>query len=97
LLFPREVVDRVSPAFRVQDSLSPKESIWALYCRSMLLWNFCHRYQTIDQQADTNEHAHEAIVETQAIENALDAHTCNIDIELMHYCKEYIHRCCSSR
>ncbi|KIK02612.1 hypothetical protein K443DRAFT_131780 [Laccaria amethystina LaAM-08-1] len=44
LLFPGEVFDRVSrPPTAISTSLSPKESVWALYCRSLLLWSFCTR------------------------------------------------------
>ncbi|KAF5362709.1 hypothetical protein D9758_011728 [Tetrapyrgos nigripes] len=32
---------RFDHSYRYQ--LQPKESIWALYCRSMLLWNYCAR------------------------------------------------------
>lgn len=47
LLFPGEVFDRVSrPPTSNSNSLCPKESVWALYCRSLLLWSFCTRDDT---------------------------------------------------
>jgi len=91
LLFPAEVIDRVSPAYRAHDSLSPKESVWGLYCRSMLLWNFCNRFRSPSQDEDRAEQAHEAFIEAQAIEDALNVHTCNLDTTLIYTCREYIH------
>jgi len=92
LLFPAEVIDRVLPIYRAHDSLSPKESVWALYCRSMLLWNFCNRFRSPSQEEDTAEQAHEAFLEAQAIEDALNLHTCNLDTTLIYTCREYIHK-----
>ncbi|KDR67042.1 hypothetical protein GALMADRAFT_1133694 [Galerina marginata CBS 339.88] len=91
ILFPGEVLDRVSPSFRASDSLSPKESVWALYCRSMLLWNFCNRFRQPSQEEERAEHAHEAFLEAQSIEDSLNAHRCNLDTTLIYTCREYIH------
>lgn len=103
LLFPNEVLDRVSPSYTAPDSLSPKESIWALYCRSMLLWHYVTRLshsnsagQPLDErsvripQEDLAELAQESWCETQAIEDSLDIHTCNLDTTLMYCCREYV-------
>ncbi|KAH8813910.1 hypothetical protein DL96DRAFT_1625651 [Flagelloscypha sp. PMI_526] len=51
ILFPGEALDRVSPAFTGPDSLSPKESVWALYSRSMLLWHYATRLAHSSQVA----------------------------------------------
>ncbi|KAH6883720.1 hypothetical protein BKA70DRAFT_1125789 [Coprinopsis sp. MPI-PUGE-AT-0042] len=78
--------------------LTPKESIWALYCRSMLLW--CYTVgmregpppsgpQLEDQRA---EEVWEAWTEVQAIEDSLDAHKCNLDTGLMYATREYVHK-----
>ncbi|KIK99397.1 hypothetical protein PAXRUDRAFT_822813 [Paxillus rubicundulus Ve08.2h10] len=90
LLFPGEVSERGSNQHK---SPSPKDSIWALYCRSMLLWNFCTtrlRKNTFSS-AETSELALESWRETQAIQDALDAHTCNLDVTLLYMCREYVY------
>ncbi|KAH9484701.1 hypothetical protein JR316_0001601 [Psilocybe cubensis] len=91
LLFPNEAYDRHSPNYRASNSLSPKESVWALYCRSMLLWNFCNRFRTPSQEEERAEQAHEAFLEVQAIEDSLNTHRCNLDTTLIYTCREYIH------
>ncbi|TFK44027.1 hypothetical protein BDQ12DRAFT_717221 [Crucibulum laeve] len=92
LLFPGEVTDRVSMCYRGSDSPSPKESVWALYCRSMLLWNFCNRFrdETMNLE-DKAENASEAWVEAQAIYDSLNMHNCNLDTTLIYMCREYIY------
>jgi len=88
LLFPGEVSER-GPDRRMQ---SPKDSIWALYCRSMLLWNFCIRLRYRGYpSAQSAELALEAFTETQNIQDALDSHTCNLDAALIYMCREYIY------
>ena len=92
ILFPGEVLDRRSSSYRATDSLSPKESVWALYCRCMLLWNFCNRFREPSQEEERadSELAHEAFLEAQAIEDS--AHRCNLDTTLIYNCREYIHK-----
>ncbi|KAF9227168.1 hypothetical protein BS17DRAFT_727147 [Gyrodon lividus] len=90
LLFPGEVSERGSSEHKSQ---SPKDSIWALYCRSMLLWNFCTirlRKNTFSSD-ETSELALESWRETQEIQDALDAHTCNLDMALLYMCREYVY------
>ncbi|KAF8993841.1 hypothetical protein BDQ17DRAFT_1311941 [Cyathus striatus] len=92
LLFPGEVLDRASLNYRSADSLSPKESVWALYCRAMLLWNFCCRFREDSLQYEEKaEHAHEAYVEAQMIQDALELHKCNLDTTLIYMTREYIY------
>ncbi|KAF8153666.1 hypothetical protein BJ912DRAFT_1014320, partial [Pholiota molesta] len=91
LLFPGEVMDRLSPAYRTTDALSPKESVWGLYCRSMLLWNFCNRFRTPSQDEERAEQAQEAFLEAQALEDSLNSHQCNLDTTLIYTTREYIH------
>src|ERR1700722_11880768 len=75
-------------------SLSPKESIWALYCRSMLLWNFCSRLRKDTcPESEKAEYALEAWVETQAIQDSLDMHVCNLHPALTYMAREYIYKC----
>ncbi|KAF9241857.1 hypothetical protein BU15DRAFT_87078 [Melanogaster broomeanus] len=90
LLFPGEVSQRGSSEHKAQ---SPKDSIWALYCRSMLLSNFCTtrlRKNTFSND-ETSELALESWRETQEILDALDAHTCNLDMALLYMCREYVY------
>ncbi|KIM45747.1 hypothetical protein M413DRAFT_17514 [Hebeloma cylindrosporum] len=91
LLFPGEVLDRPAPSYRGSESLSRKESVWALYCRSMLLWNFCNRFRTPSEDEERAEQANEAFLEAQAIEDSLNLHTCNLDTTLIYNTREYVH------
>lgn len=91
LLFPGEVLDRASPAYLSSDSPSPKESIWALYCRSMLLWSFCNRSRFGDHTKEEREElAYATWSEAQSIYDSLDTHTCNLDTAVIYLCREYI-------
>lgn len=93
LLFPGEVLDRVSPAYRASDSQTPKESVWALYCRSLLLWCFCERFRhdPLCPEEDKAEFAQEAWNETQSILDSLNFHVCNLDTALIYMSREYIY------
>ncbi|KAF7331236.1 Zn(2)-C6 fungal-type domain-containing protein [Mycena kentingensis (nom. inval.)] len=96
LLFPGEFVDRLSSAFGGSDALSPKESLWALYCRSLLLWNFAHRLATavresphaLDPESDA---LHETWSEAAAIQESLELHVCNYDTGITYLCQEFVH------
>ncbi|KAI0249633.1 hypothetical protein BJV78DRAFT_1155707 [Lactifluus subvellereus] len=71
--------------------LSGKDTVWALYCRSMLLWNCTVRFW--DERLTTEERTRIACavyVETRVVEDALDAHICNIDTALIYMCREFI-------
>ncbi|KIM76126.1 hypothetical protein PILCRDRAFT_98790 [Piloderma croceum F 1598] len=88
LLFPGEVSDRSNH----RSGQSPKDSVWALYCRSMLLWSFSTRLSN-DSITDNikAEYAYEVWGETQSIQDALDAHVCNLDTALLYMCREYLY------
>ncbi|KAI0633498.1 hypothetical protein C8Q77DRAFT_1157703 [Trametes polyzona] len=92
LLFPGEAYDRM-PEHQPASGQSPKDSVWALYCRSMLLWNSCtwiHRGESLS----TDERARFAIdvfQEAREIQDALDMHVCNLDTGLMYVCREYLY------
>ncbi|KAJ7107996.1 hypothetical protein C8R43DRAFT_1044435 [Mycena crocata] len=97
ILFPGEFTDRVSPAYCSPTSPSPKESVWALFCRSLLLWNFCNRLSTqpgsrtpheMDQEGEALQ---ESWNEAQAIEDALEMHICNYETGVTYLCQEYIY------
>lgn len=92
ILFPGQAYDRNTPSYHAHDSLSTKESIWALYCRSMLLWNFCNRFRHPSRDEERAEQAHEAFLEAQALEDALNVHSCNLDTGLIYTCREYLHK-----
>lgn len=87
LLFPGEYLQRSS----LTTPHSGKDTVWALYCRSMLLWNSCTHFQ--DENLTGDEKAKIAIAvytETRAVEQALDAHICNLDTALIYMCREFI-------
>jgi hypothetical protein len=89
LLFPGEISDRSG---RHRSSQSPKDSVWALYCRSMLLWNFSTRLGSDSISSNMKaEYAFEVWVETQSIQDALDTHVCNLDTALLYMCREYLY------
>ncbi|GJJ13286.1 hypothetical protein Clacol_007538 [Clathrus columnatus] len=88
LLFPGESLLK-SSSFTI--SHSPKESIWALYCRTMLLWNSCLRMR--ENQASDAEKATFAVsawIETTIIEEALNAHTCGCDQAFLFQGREFL-------
>ncbi|KAI0088094.1 hypothetical protein BDY19DRAFT_891709 [Irpex rosettiformis] len=94
ILFPGEAYARTGRnSERNQVAhVSSKESVWALYCRSMLLWTSCIRQR--DSTWETEARADFAIaawVETRAIQDALDMHRCNGDTALIYMCREYIY------
>ncbi|KAJ6517296.1 hypothetical protein C8R47DRAFT_1086911 [Mycena vitilis] len=96
ILFPGEASDRVSPAYCAPHSPSPKESVWALYCRSLLLWNFCNRLvgpgPLTPQQTDVDADAlTEAWNEAQAIQDSLEMHVCNYETGVTYLCQEYVY------
>ncbi|GLB44949.1 putative GAL4-like Zn(II)2Cys6 (or C6 zinc) binuclear cluster DNA-binding domain [Lyophyllum shimeji] len=92
LLFPGEVLDRVAPTYRGSTSPSTKESVWALYCRSMLLWTSTNRLRTSAVPDDEKvELVYEAWAEAQALQDSLRIHDCNLDTALMYMCREYVY------
>jgi hypothetical protein len=88
ILFPGEISSR-SGAMNHQSTQSPKESPWALYCRSMLLWCSCVRQK--DEHGDNADFAIDAWQESQAIQDSLDTHMCSGNYSLIHSCREYLH------
>ncbi|KIK27597.1 hypothetical protein PISMIDRAFT_8021 [Pisolithus microcarpus 441] len=90
LLFPGEASERGPSDLKAQ---SPKDSIWALYCRSMLLWNFCttRLRQNTFTSDETSDVALQAWREAQAIHDTLDSHRCGLDMNLLYMCREYVY------
>jgi hypothetical protein len=60
----------------------------------MLLWNFCttRLRKNVFSSTETTDLAVEAWSETLEIQDALDTHTCNIDIALLYMCREYVYK-----
>lgn len=82
-------------------STHPKNAVWALYCRSMLLANFCGNIvpttpgvgaDTREARETTGEALHEAWNEAQAIQDALDAHVCNLYTAVAYLCRENVYK-----
>ncbi|KAJ6496098.1 hypothetical protein C8R45DRAFT_984957 [Mycena sanguinolenta] len=99
VLFPNEMYDRGGFGSGRQDggvaAAHPKNAIWTLFCRSMLLANFCgnvvarHTESREDRgtQADALQ---ESWNEAQAIQDALDGHVCNLHTSVAYLCRENI-------
>ncbi|KAH9886034.1 hypothetical protein C8Q73DRAFT_795551 [Cubamyces lactineus] len=60
---------------------SSKDSVWALYIRALLLWHSCLRTRSdpVMSDADRAGYALSAWAEADAIEEALDRHSCMIE------------------
>lgn len=92
ILFPGEAYERL-PANCVPGQ-SPKDAVWALYCRSMLLWTSCVRQRDTSWAADERAgFAVQAWTESGAIQDALAMHKCNLDTSIMYLAREYLHKC----
>ena len=64
----------------------------------MLLWNSCSYIQR-DESLTTDERAKFAIdvfQETQALQDALDMHVCNLNTGLAYVAREYLYKCALS-
>jgi hypothetical protein len=71
--------------------------VWALYCRSLLLWNFCNRLLTpgpnAPHQTEVDADAlQESWNEAQAIQDSLEMHICNYETGVAYLCQEYIYK-----
>jgi hypothetical protein len=99
VLFPNEMYDRGGYGSGRQDgggpAAHPKNAIWALYCRSMLLANFCSNVvarttESRDERESQAEALQESWNEAQAIMDALDGHVCNLHTTVAYLCRENI-------
>ncbi|KAJ7032881.1 hypothetical protein C8F04DRAFT_958305 [Mycena alexandri] len=107
VLFPNEMYERGFGAGRRQGrgqaqdgggdagAAHPKNAIWALYCRSMLLANFCSNVmaretETRDERESQAEALHESWQEAQGIQDALDGHVCNLHTAITYLCRENV-------
>ncbi|GBE80437.1 hypothetical protein SCP_0301520 [Sparassis crispa] len=92
LLFPGEAYERVL-SHKQLFSHCPKESLGALNCRSMLLFNGCIRRR--DDQWTPEQRtgfAMEVLAETRSIMDALDMHECNLDPALVYGSREILYK-----
>ncbi|KAF5330254.1 hypothetical protein D9758_014443 [Tetrapyrgos nigripes] len=86
LLFSGESIVR-SPSLA-----GSKDTVWALYDRSFLLWHFCVRMRN-NHSATDDEKAQFAVrawLETEEIEQALNKHTCDIERSFIFQGREYL-------
>ena len=70
-----------------------KNTVWALYLRAMLLWNGCVRMRNdtgISCDYDRSDFAMRAWIETEAIEKALQWHTCRGEGSFMYHGREIL-------
>ena len=89
LLFSGESVAR-SPDSTL--SFSSKDTIWALHDRCFLLWHACI-HTRLDTRATDSEKANfgvKAWLEADALESALNKHTCTIERAFIFQAREYI-------
>ncbi|KAI1786833.1 hypothetical protein LXA43DRAFT_1168655 [Ganoderma leucocontextum] len=69
-----------------------QSSVWNLCLRAMMLWNTSVRQRgdaTLSPQARA-EYAMNAWLEAEAIEAALDQHTCHLDAGMLYQAREYV-------
>ncbi|KAN0102410.1 hypothetical protein V8E52_011968, partial [Russula decolorans] len=74
------------------DTMSGKNTVWALYLRAMLLWNACVRMRqdASISDFDKRDFAMRAWIETEAIEEALQWHTCSVEKAFMYHGREIL-------
>lgn len=71
---------------------SGKETVWALYLRAELLWNSCLRlrYDTSVREEEKGERAMKVWLETEAIDAALNRHSCGVERACLFIGREYL-------
>ncbi|TFY53050.1 hypothetical protein EVJ58_g9664, partial [Rhodofomes roseus] len=69
-----------------------KDTVWALYMRSLLTWNSCvyMRNDASMSDADKAQYAMDSWLEIDTIEVALSRHTCNIERTFMFVSRDYL-------
>ncbi|KAJ7600829.1 hypothetical protein C8J56DRAFT_813769 [Mycena floridula] len=89
ILFSGESISRSMPP----TGHSPKETIWALHERTYLLGHSCTRMRRNDVSAAESDKAQFAIkawLEADAIEAALNRHTCNLERNYLFQARELL-------
>ncbi|KAK2459632.1 hypothetical protein APHAL10511_008277 [Amanita phalloides] len=87
LLFSGESTAR-SPTFSLYQS--SKDTIWALHERSHLLWHSCARMRSdkVASDAEKAQFATKAWLEADALEAALNRHTCDLERAYLFHARE---------
>ncbi len=69
-----------------------KASVWALYTRAMLMWNSCIRMRADGSLPDSEKAAFAVAAwrEIDAIEDALQRHTCGIERSFLFQGRELL-------
>ncbi|KAL4063290.1 hypothetical protein V8B97DRAFT_2026456 [Scleroderma yunnanense] len=88
ILFPCEPVIPTPHAM----AYSGKDTIWALNYRTILLWNSCLRMRAdVDvSDAERARYGMNAWLEADALERALDSHTCGLERTFLYQGREYL-------
>ncbi|KAH9044255.1 hypothetical protein EDB84DRAFT_1587204 [Lactarius hengduanensis] len=89
---PSNVRTLLNNAPNSSPNLGGKDTVWALYLRAMLLWNACvrMRHDATASDHDRTEFAMRTWMETEAIEKALQQHTCGIERAFMYNGREFL-------
>ena len=68
--------------------------LWALYFRSMLIWNKCLRLTTDTRESERAEMCMEAWQDAQAVQDGLDAHLAvTTESHLIYMTWEHLFKC----
>lgn len=86
LLFPGESLAPLAPR------PASKDTVWALYIRTALLWHSCIRMRSNMSLSDGEkaQFAVTAWLEIDRIEEALNSHTCGIERAFLFQGREYL-------
>lgn len=84
ILFPGEALTLNRSASR--------NSMWALHCRTMLLWHSCvrMRHDSITSDGEKAQYGIAAWQQVEILENALNGHTCGLERSFLFQAREYL-------
>ena len=85
-IFPGENLMDLLPS---PPSASKLDTVWALYARAILLWHACLRIRNVSDR-ERALFAQSVWLEAEAIENALDGHSCGIERAFLYHGREYL-------
>jgi hypothetical protein len=89
LLFSAEAVAQSPFMFT---TYSPKETVWALHDRALMLWHSCTRMRKNVHATDheKSQFAMKVWLEADALEAALNSHTCGLERASIFQAREFI-------
>ena len=92
MLFPGEAYERALGHEQLYGQ-SPKDSVWAVYCRSMLLWSSALR-PSDDRWSSEHQTRFtlDILAETRVVQAALDMHQCSVDSTLLDVCRVFLYK-----